>query len=116
MLQWNPLSESTQVDEIYHSSFQKPVLIFKHSTRCSISAMALARLERQWSFSLDSVSPWFLDLLRYRNISNEIASRFNIEHQSPQVLLIKDGVCVFNTSHNDISVPQIGDALEINNA
>src|SRR4051812_33653689 len=103
MLQWNQLTGISQVDEIIQTSRQKPVLIFKRSTRCSISNMALARLERQWNFNIDNIDAFYLDLLQYRNISNELADRFDVIHQSPQILLIKDGKCVFHTSHNDIN-------------
>jgi bacillithiol system protein YtxJ len=114
MLQWTPITESSQLDTIQKDSHTRPALIFKHSTRCSISSMALARLERQWKFSLDDVDAYFLDLLQNRGISNEIAQRFDVQHQSPQVLLIKDGACVFHTSHNDINVPGIEEILDIN--
>jgi bacillithiol system protein YtxJ len=116
MLQWKQLTGIAQVDEIIHISKEKPVLIFKHSTRCSISNMALARLERQWNFSIDNIEAYYLDLLQYREISNELSDRFNVIHQSPQVLLIKDGACVFHTSHNDISAHEIGKIIESENA
>ena len=91
-----------QLNEIIDLSHEKPVLIFKHSTRCSISRMALSKTERNWNFTDAQVQPYYLDLLQHRIISNKIAEQFNVEHQSPQLLLIKDGKCVFSSTHNDI--------------
>lgn len=106
-MNWTQLTDIAQLDEIVEQSFQQPMLIFKHSTRCSISTMAKSRVERQWDFSEERIKPYYLDLIAYRNISNEVATRFGIDHQSPQVLLIKDGVCVYNASHNSISAGAI---------
>lgn len=80
-------------------------LIFKHSTRCSISSMAFNRFERE--FNLEQVPVFYLDLLVYRSISNQLAESFNVLHQSPQVLLIKAKVCLYNASHNAISTAAI---------
>ncbi len=96
---WLPLSYLGQLDEIIAFSHQKPVVIFKHSTRCSISRFALKQFEKEFDFVVDS---YFLDLLEHRDISNEIATRFNVQHQSPQLLLIKDGKSVYDVSHDAI--------------
>ena len=107
-MEWKKINLAEQIEEIKKASKQHPVLIFKHSTSCSISAMALNRLERAWSSQSDEkLSPYYLDLLSYRPISSQIAQEFGIEHQSPQVLLIKDGVCVYNESHYSISLSEI---------
>ena len=103
---WRPLTDLGQLNEIINLSTQKPVIIFKHSTRCSISRMVLKQFENE--FDLDEkVVPYFLDLLEYRNISNEIASRFGVQHQSPQVIVIKDGRSVYNASHESIAVEKL---------
>ena len=100
-INWIPLTDLGQLNEIMELSYQQPVVIFKHSTRCSISRMALKQFENE--FDLDgSVTPYFLDLLNYRDISNEIATRFEVYHQSPQLLLIKEGQSVYDASHSDI--------------
>jgi bacillithiol system protein YtxJ len=100
-INWIPLTSLEQLDEIETASKDKQILIFKHSTRCSISRMALKQFEKE--FDLDNkVNAYFLDLIAYRDISNEIASRFNVVHQSPQLLLIKDGKSIYNASHSDI--------------
>jgi len=100
-INWIPLTFLGQLDEIVAFSHQNPVVIFKHSTRCSISRFALKQFEREYDLK-DNVDAYFLDLLEYRDISNEIASRFNVFHQSPQLLLIKDGKSVYDVSHSDI--------------
>jgi bacillithiol system protein YtxJ len=107
-MNWNTLSSSEQLAQINELSKTKPVLILKHSTRCSISSAALSRFERNWKEENEKVvEPYYLDLLAHRDISNTIASHYNIEHESPQVLLIKNGKCVFAQTHMGISVSDI---------
>ena len=102
---WNDLTEESQLTEIKKQSSTQPVVIFKHSTRCNISAMAKARLER--ATAPESVTFYYLDLVRYRGISNKIAEEFSVHHESPQVLLIRNGSCVYDESHNGISMEEI---------
>ena len=103
-MNWNPLTELAQLDIIDTESQTNLVMILKHSTRCSISSAALSRLERKWQDSDNTkLKPYYLDLLAHRDISNAIAERYKIEHQSPQTLVIKDGKCVFSQTHMSIS-------------
>ena len=106
-MNWKQLTDLQQLKQLTEVSFQFPVLIFKHSTRCSISVMALNRFQREWNNT--TVNPYFLDLLNYREVSNQIATLFEVEHQSPQVLLIKDGACVFHASHNAIDAQAVNE-------
>lgn len=100
-INWIPLTNLTQLDQIQSESNDTPSLIFKHSTRCSISRMALKQFERE--FDLDNkVKAYFLDLIEHRDISNEIASRFGVYHESPQLILIKNEKAVYDVSHSDI--------------
>ena len=100
---WNKLESAADWENIIRQSHEKNVLVFKHSTRCSISQMALDRLNRSWKPETQSqVSAWYLDLLNYREISNRIAADTGIEHQSPQLLLLKDGQCIKSESHQAI--------------
>jgi bacillithiol system protein YtxJ len=105
-INWIPLTFMGQLDEIVAFSNQKPVVIFKHSTRCSISRMALKQFENEFDLE-DQVDAYYLDLLEHRDISNEIASRFGVYHQSPQLLLIKEGKSVYDVSHNDIDAEEL---------
>lgn len=105
-MEWNLLTAMNQLDLIVSMSEEKAVLIFKHSTRCSISRFALKQFENEFNLE-EKIEPYFLDLLNYRDISNEIAFRFNVQHQSPQVLLIKNGVVVYDASHSDIVVEEL---------
>ncbi|UTN02482.1 bacillithiol system redox-active protein YtxJ [Flavobacterium bizetiae] len=98
---WTELTDIAQLSEVTAISNEKPVVIFKHSTRCSISRMALKQFEREYDLN-DSVAAYFLDLIAHRDISNEIASRFNVYHESPQLILIRDGKAVYDVSHSDI--------------
>ena len=104
---WVVLKEEQQLEDLKKESFEKPVVILKHSTRCSISSMALNRLENYWDVPGETATAVYLDLIVYRNISNKIAADFGITHQSPQILIIKNGACVYNISHNQIDAEAI---------
>jgi len=105
---WNPLTDTIQLEEIKKESQQYPVLIFKHSTRCSISATALSRFERNWkSEDIGDLKPYYLDLISYRSLSNQVAETFDVEHESPQALIIRNGESIFDASHYDISFDEI---------
>jgi bacillithiol system protein YtxJ len=109
-INWIPLQYVGQLDEMVALSDQKPAVIFKHSTRCSISRFALKQFEKEYALE-DRVDAYFLDLLEYRDISNEIASRFGVYHQSPQLLLIKNGQSVYDASHSDINADDLAEQL-----
>lgn len=103
-MNWHPLNDSAQLEEIKKESHRYPVLILKHSTRCSISSATLGRLERSWkNEEVGDLKPYFLDLIAYRPISNQIAQEFEVEHESPQALIIRNGASVYDASHFDIS-------------
>lgn len=102
---WNDLIEESQLAEIKQLSYTQPVAIFKHSTRCGISAMAKSRLER--ATAPENVAFYYLDLIRYRNISNKLAHEFGVHHESPQILIIRNGTCVYDESHSGISMEEI---------
>lgn len=104
---WIKLNSIEVLDEIKNKSNDKPQIIFKHSTRCSISSMALNRFESDFNLIADKVDAYYLDLIAHREISNEIAHQFNVTHQSPQVLLIKNGECVYDASHSGIRMEDI---------
>ena len=106
-MNWIDITTEAQLDEIKEQSKQQPVVIFKHSTRCSISSMAKSRLEREKP--VDNVAFYYLDLIRYRPISNKVAEVFQVHHESPQVLIIKNGDCIYDESHNGISMQYIAE-------
>jgi bacillithiol system protein YtxJ len=110
-IKWIPLQDLGQLNEIINNSHEKPVVIFKHSTRCIVSRTALKQFELETLqcnvFTENNVDAYFLDLLEHRDISNEIASRFGVQHQSPQLLLIKDGKSVYDVSHSDIDAGEL---------
>lgn len=97
---WNPLIELNQLEEIKQESLTKTIAIFKHSTRCGISRSVLKQFEKQ--FEIETIDFYFLDLLNFREISNDIARKFNIEHQSPQLIVIKNEEVVAHNSHHNI--------------
>jgi bacillithiol system protein YtxJ len=106
-MHWIHLTDEEQLKNIITKSQTKPQVIFKHSTRCSISAVALSRLQKaQQPADLDF---YFLDLITYRKISNKIAEIFKVHHESPQILLIRNGECTYDESHLAISMDEILD-------
>jgi len=105
------LESADQLENIISSSFKTPQLIFKHSTRCSISRFVLKDFTAHFSYSANEFGCHYLDLLNYRQISNAIAARFEVEHQSPQLLVIKDGKAVADASHEGINELQLSSFL-----
>ncbi len=107
-MNWIKLESEQGLQDILKNSAVKPAFIFKHSTRCSISQTALNRVERDWKPELaNEVSPYYLDLLSFRPISNLIAESLGVQHESPQVLVIKNGKCVYSATHFDIRLAEI---------
>jgi bacillithiol system protein YtxJ len=109
-MNWIPLKDEQELDQLKTRSSEKPQLIFKHSTRCSISSMAKRRLER--SESPEAIDFYYLDLIANRNLSQKVAEAFLVEHESPQVLLIKNGACIYDESHSGISMDEIREQAE----
>ena len=111
-MHWIPLRSTEKLEEIILLSENSPQVIFKHSTRCSISSVAKSRLEKA---AAPGETPfYYVDLLSYRSLSNSIADRFSVEHESPQILLIKNGKCVYNESHMGIDMDELKDQLQLN--
>lgn len=110
-MNWHTIKTTEELDKVLQESAETPVVIFKHSTSCSISATVKSRLERQWDGAgLDNIKPYYLDLLSYRPVSNHVAQVLQVRHESPQLLLVQDGMCTYDASHMGISV----DALKKN--
>ena len=108
---WLPLTQSEQLTDLAQASYEQPVIIFKHSTTCSISAAAKSKIERQWADSGLDLPIYYLDLLRFRPISALIAEQFSIRHESPQLLVIKDGACAYDASHMGIRLSDVKSAV-----
>ena len=107
-MNWLKLESIEQLQTIKDNSSENLILIFKHSTRCSISRSVLDRLERNWQQGeMNDVKPFYLDLIRYRDVSDQIAEDFSVEHESPQVLVIKNGQSVYDRSHIDINYREL---------
>ena len=107
-MNWLKLETPEQLNTIKESSSVNRVVIFKHSTRCSISHMALTRLERDWQPSeMKDVKTYCLDLLKNRGLSNSVAEEFNVQHESPQVMVIENGKVIYDRSHNDIRYTEL---------
>jgi bacillithiol system protein YtxJ len=112
-MNWKQLRSQEQINDIKAESKAQPVLIFKHSTRCNISRASLDRLERNWKDEeMGHVKPYFLDLLSYRHISNQLVEEFGVEHESPQILIIRDAKSTYDRSHFEIDYHQIKEVVK----
>ncbi|MEX0968158.1 MAG: bacillithiol system redox-active protein YtxJ [Bacteroidia bacterium] len=111
-MDWTPFTEPGQIEEIKAQSHSAFVLIFKHSHRCSISSVALHRLQAKWNLTSLQIHPYKLNVITARAISQEVAGTFGVRHESPQILLIKNGECIMHLSHLDISYSRITSAID----
>lgn len=110
-MNWNDLNTIEQLEMINERSFEKKQAIFKHSTRCSISSMVKNRVERDYDISPDDLDIYYLDLLAYRDISNQVAQKWGILHESPQMIIIESGQAIDHASHHMINVADIKQIL-----
>jgi bacillithiol system protein YtxJ len=101
-LEWFNLSTIEDFHAALKYSHNQPVLLFKHSTRCSISSSAISRLKRNWKGDQVNIKPFYLDLINHRDVSKEIEITLDVEHQSPQMIILKNGESIFHSSHMDI--------------
>lgn len=111
-LPWTNVQSMEQLSEIVKTTFDKPVLLFKHSTRCGISAMALNSFESNWTSENELCNLYFVDLLNHRDVSNEISVLTGIIHQSPQVIVLKGSEIVYDASHSSIDARRIESILK----
>jgi bacillithiol system protein YtxJ len=111
---WQPLTSLADLQQAKSLSQTQPVVIFKHSTECPVSASALRRLEQGWlqDEKQPKMTIFYLDLLRYRSLSNLIAEDFEVKHESPQILLLVQGKAVAHLSHHQISYSAIEEAIQ----
>ena len=112
IIPWNRLTSVDQLIEIEKESFHQSIAIFKHSTRCGTSSMALRQFEKHFEIDNANVKLYFLDLLSFRDISNEIAIRFQVFHQSPQLIVLKEGNTVHHSSHHQIDAGLLNNLVE----
>lgn len=108
-MEWKNITDLNQISDIKSTAGYS--LIFKHSTRCSVSMMAKKRFELDWDIIPTGTNLYFLDLISHRTISAQIAETFQVHHESPQILLIKDGSCVLDASHSDISADEVAELI-----
>lgn len=105
---WIDLNSMDQLNAIMEKSKTKPQFIFKHSTRCGVSRMVISQFKRDYQLSKNDADLYYLDLLAYRTVSNEIADRFQVMHQSPQLVVVRNGVVVAHESHSGINNIELG--------
>lgn len=109
MMNWINIITPQQIDAIKAATGY--TIIFKHSTRCPISMMAKRKFELDEKL-FDGTTPlYFLDLIKYRELSKAVAETFNVQHESPQLLLIKDGECILDQSHSSISAEEVVEVM-----
>jgi len=108
-MNWTELTNEAELSTVIEESKTQPVVIYKHSTRCHISAMVMNRLEREQA--PDNIKFYYLDVIAKRPVSNKVAELFHIQHESPQLLLIKDGECTYEESHNGIRMEELAEQV-----
>lgn len=108
-MQWKELTTVGQFDQILKDSFTHPVAVFKHSIRCGTSSVAMHRIERNWRFETPA---YLVDVIHNRQVSDYVAEKLGITHESPQFILLKDGKSVYDASHLFISLDEVGKRLE----
>lgn len=108
-MDWIALTSINELEQIKTST--TPVVIFKHSTRCPVSSMAKRNFELEASLLPDHIPAYYLDLIKYREISNQIAEQWDVHHESPQVLVIFNNKCTYNASHGDIEMAEVVEAI-----
>ena len=107
ILPWQALTDSSQLETIVENSKTKTQVVFKHSTRCGISSMVMKQFVSAYDLDLN-VDLYYLDLLSYRSVSDEVGYKFQVMHQSPQLLVIKNGIVVTHASHGAINDVDLG--------
>ena len=116
-MEWNQLTTEEVIQKIIELSETKPVLIFKYSGRCAICDKVQDVLESDWSenepANEEKIAPYFLDLIKYRNVSNAVARTFNVMHESPQVLVIKNGKVTYAESHGYIRFEEVLNSIKV---
>lgn len=110
-LPWKNLNTIGDLDAIRNESYQNAVVIFKHSTQCAISAMVKDRLEKSYEPIATEIY-YYLDLLKHRDISNAIAEQLNVHHESPQIILVKNGEVVYDESHMQIYFSELKEQIQ----
>ncbi|MFQ5445485.1 MAG: bacillithiol system redox-active protein YtxJ [Saprospiraceae bacterium] len=113
-MDWLRLNTVSQIGTIAEASHNVPCLILKHSPTCSLSFISKSRLENDWPFPTDTVTPFILDVVADRSLARAVAERFSVHHESPQILLIWKGACVYDDSHLDISVADLAEFMAEN--
>ena len=108
---WKTLCSTADVDAAIESSNQRSVVLFKHSTRCSISSMAWNRIININEDESESIGFYYLDLIQHRDVSNYIAERLSVNHESPQVIVVKNGEATLDISHFEIQPKEILDNI-----
>ena len=96
------LTDDGQIEDILSLSNDKPVLLFKHSSRCGVSSMVLKRFESKIETIHENYNYFILDIIRYRSLSNSLAKRFHVQHESPQLIIIDNGEVTYHDSHYGI--------------
>lgn len=104
---WKRLTHIDQLDRIIKDSWNKPVAIFKHSTRCGISRMVLRQFEGSYDLEQGEMDLYFLDLLAFRDVSDEVAASFQVMHESPQLIVVRNGITAAHASHHGIRASEL---------
>lgn len=112
-MEWKILDSVDQLNQLLLTPDVGTFAIFKHSTRCSISTMSKNRIERNWDELPGGFNLYYLDLLTFRQVSDAISQQLGVEHESPQLLLVENGKCVFHSSHSSIDITELTQIIKL---
>jgi bacillithiol system protein YtxJ len=99
---WIHITTEAQLLEAWDNNSGNMRLFFKHSTRCSISSMALSRFEEKWEKDEKRCTVYFIDLIAYRSVSNLLEKISGVMHQSPQVIVAQNKNVIYSATHSEI--------------
>lgn len=108
---WINLTNLDEITDIKTLSISESIFIFKHSTRCGISRIVKKQFEKLLLQNKNNIKVYYLDLLKYRNVSDAVSEVFQVKHESPQLLIIRNEEAVKHVSHHDITTISINKYL-----
>lgn len=112
MTQINEIGKHEDWEQVWNHSAENPVIIFKHSTTCPISAGARKEYQSFSDSSDEKVDCYIVKVIEVKDVSNRIQTDTNVKHESPQILLIHNKEVVWHTSHSKITKGSIKEAIQ----
>ena len=114
MTRLTPLTDLSALDAAIAESKDRPVLLFKHSRYCGVSCEALDELQSHIDGAPPQVAYRVITVQTHRPVSDAVAQRLGLRHETPQAILLRDGKIVWNASHFRITASQLDQVVSTN--